>query len=73
MVRTRQPRAARHRARGVGVDIALDALPFEARGVERASSWVVSEQMSLFTCTASAATSKGVADIGEGRTASAPG
>lgn len=35
---------------GVGLDLALGALPFEARAVERASDWPVGPALSLHTC-----------------------
>lgn len=38
--------------RGVGIDIVLAGLPFEARVIERASDWVVGEGRSLRTCSA---------------------
>jgi hypothetical protein len=37
---------------GVNVDVALGALPFEERTVQRASNWVWAEGRSLITCSA---------------------
>jgi hypothetical protein len=37
---------------GVGVDVALGALPFEQRTVQRASPWRWAENRDLFTCSA---------------------
>lgn len=37
---------------GVGVDVALGALPFEQRTVQRASTWVWAENRVLTTCSA---------------------
>jgi len=37
---------------GVPVDIALGALPFEERSVQRSSEWIWSENHSLITCSA---------------------
>lgn len=39
-------------ASGVGIDIALGALPFEGRAVARATDWVITPQLSLHTCAA---------------------
>jgi hypothetical protein len=39
-------------ADGVGIDIALGALPFEQRTVQRASLWIWSEDRTLLTCSA---------------------
>ena len=50
--------ALRHRTllltatNGVPVDVALGALPFEVRAAQRASSWEVSSDASLTTCSA---------------------
>jgi hypothetical protein len=38
--------------KGIGVDAALGALPFEERSVQRASVWAWSERQSLTTCSA---------------------
>lgn len=37
---------------GVPLDLALAALPFEERTIQRASAWKVNDQMSLTTCSA---------------------
>lgn len=37
---------------GVGVDVALGALPFEERAVERATAWHVTPELRLVTCSA---------------------
>lgn len=37
---------------GVGLDVALGALPFEERSVERASAWKVDSELTLVTCSA---------------------
>ena len=37
---------------GVDVDIALGALPFEARSIERASSWSLDNGRAILTCSA---------------------
>lgn len=37
---------------GVGIDIALGALPFEERAVSRASDWIIDADAVLFTCSA---------------------
>lgn len=37
---------------GVPIDVALGALPFEERAVQRASSYAVGEDLSLHTCSA---------------------
>lgn len=37
---------------GVGIDVALGALPFEERAVARASDWRIDENVVLHTCSA---------------------
>ena len=37
---------------GVGLDVALGALPFEERCIQRATDWKISPQISLRTCSA---------------------
>lgn len=37
---------------GVGLDVALGALPFERRAVRRATDWVVGPRVTLHTCSA---------------------
>jgi len=50
--------ALRHRvllltaASGVGIDVALGALPFEGRAVARATDWRIGPDLSLHTCSA---------------------
>jgi len=39
-------------AKGVDLDIALGALPFEVRSVQRASAWKYRPEVELFTCSA---------------------
>jgi hypothetical protein len=39
-------------AESVGLDVALGALPFEKRCIERASDWLISSELSLRTCSA---------------------
>lgn len=38
--------------RGVGIDIALGALPFEQRAVERATDWTLVDGLTIRTCSA---------------------
>lgn len=50
--------ALRHRVlllesdRGVPIDVALGAMPFEARAIERASDFTISSGVAIFTCSA---------------------
>jgi hypothetical protein len=37
---------------GVPLDIAMGAVPFEERSVERATSWVIDDEVTLLTCSA---------------------
>lgn len=37
---------------GVGIDVALGALPFEQRAVTRATPWVIHDDLELTTCSA---------------------
>jgi hypothetical protein len=37
---------------GVGIDLALGAMPFESRMMDRSSLWQVQEQISIRTCSA---------------------
>jgi hypothetical protein len=37
---------------GVGIDVVLAGLPFEARVIERASAWQLDESTTLTTCSA---------------------